>query len=44
MSHQDRITYKINDNFHDVIYTKNILKSLDKKIIELKSDKKIVYI
>ena len=44
MSHQDRITYKINDNFHDVIYTKNILKSLDKKIIELKSDKKIVFI
>ena len=44
MSHQDRITYKINDNFHDVIYTKSILKSLNKKIIELKSDKKIVFI
>lgn len=44
MSNQNRIRYKINDNFHDVIYTKNILKSLDKKIIELQSDKKIVFI
>jgi len=44
MSHQDRIKYKINDNFHDIIYTKNILKSLNKKIIELHSDKKIVFI
>ena len=44
MSHQDKIKYKINDNFHDIIYTKNILKSLDKKIIELHSDKKIVFI
>ena len=44
MIRPDKIRYKINDNFHDVIYTKNILKSLDQKIIELQSDKKIVFI
>jgi len=44
MSRPDKIRYKINDNFHEVIYTKNILKSLDQKIIELQSDKKIVFI
>jgi 3-dehydroquinate synthetase len=44
MNRQDRIVYKINDNFHDIIYTKNILKSLDRRINELNSDKKIVFI
>jgi len=44
MIRPDKIRYKINDNFHDVIYTKNILKSLNQKIIELQSDKKIVFI
>jgi 3-dehydroquinate synthase len=44
MISQDRIVYKINDNVHDIVYTKNILKSLDKKITELQSDKKIVFI
>ncbi len=44
MGHQESIKYKINDNYHDIIYTKNILKSLDYKISELKSDKKIVFI
>ena len=44
MISQDRIVYKINDNIHDIVFTKNILKSLDKKITELQSDKKIVFI
>ena len=44
MSLQDKIVYKINDNFHDIIYTRNILKSLDRRINELNSDKKIVFI
>lgn len=44
MKHQDRIEYKINDNFHDIIYTKNILNSLNEKITQLSSDKKIVFI
>ena len=35
MVSKNRIAYKINDNFHDIIYTKNILKSLDAKIHEL---------
>ncbi len=44
MVSKNRIAYKINDNFHDIIYTKNILKSLDAKIHELESDRKIVFI
>ena len=44
MTHQNRIVYKINKNIHDVIYTKNIVRSLEKKIIDLKSDKKIIFL
>jgi len=44
MIYQDRIEYKVNDNYHDIIYTKNILRSLNDKITELNSDKKIVFI
>ena len=44
MVSKNRIAYKINDNFHDIVYTKNILKSLDAKIHELESDRKIVFI
>ena len=44
MVSKNRIAYKINDNFHDIIYTKNILKSLDAKIHELERDRKIVFI
>jgi 3-dehydroquinate synthetase len=44
MTHQNRIVYKINKNIHDVIYTKNIVHSLEKKIIDLKSDKKIIFL
>ena len=43
MNYQNRIVYKINKNIHDIIYTKNIVKSLDRKIIDLKSDKKIIF-
>ena len=44
MNYQNRIVYKINKNIHDIIYTKNIVKSLDRKIIDLKSDKKIIFL
>ena len=44
MNHQNRIVYKINKNIHDVIYTKNIVHSLEKKITDLKSDKKIIFL
>lgn len=44
MNNRDRIIYKINKNVHDIIYTKNIVKSLEKKITDLKSDKKIIFI
>ena len=44
MTRQNRIVYKINKNIHDVIYTKNIVRSLEKKIIDLKSDKKIIFL
>ncbi len=44
MTHQNRIVYKINKNIHDVIYTKNIVHSLEKKITDLKSDKKIIFL
>lgn len=44
MKSQDRIEYKVNDNLHDIIYTKNILSSLNEKITQLSSDKKIVFI
>ena len=44
MKSQDRIEYKVNDNLHDIIYTKNILSSLNEKITQLNSDKKIVFI
>ena len=44
MNDRNRIIYKINKNIHDIIYTKNIVKSLEKKITELKSDKKIIFI
>ena len=44
MNDPNRITYKINKNIYDIIYTKNIVKSLEKKITELKSDKKIILI
>jgi 3-dehydroquinate synthase len=44
MKRQDRIEYKVNDNLHDIIYTKNILSSLNEKITQLNSDKKIVFI
>ena len=44
MNDRNRIIYKINKNIHDIIYTKNIVKSLEKKITELKSDKKIIFL
>ena len=44
MNNQNRIVYKINENTHDVVYTKNIIQSLDKKIIDLNSDKKVMFI
>jgi 3-dehydroquinate synthetase len=44
MIHKNRIIYKINDKYHDIVYTKNIVNSLEKKIIELKSDKKIIFL
>ena len=44
MKSQNRIEYKVNDNLHDIIYTKNILSSLNEKITQLSSDKKIVFI
>ena len=44
MNDPNRIIYKINKNVHDIIYTKNIVKSLEKKITDLKSDKKIIFI
>ena len=43
MNNRNRIIYKINKNVHDIIYTKNIVKSLEKKITDLKSDKKIIF-
>ena len=44
MIHQNRIVYEINKNIHDIIYTKNIVQSLEKKITDLKSDKKIIFL
>ena len=44
MNDRNRIIYKINKNIHDIIYTKNIVKSLEKKITDLKSDKKIIFL
>ena len=44
MNYQNRIIYKVNKNIHDIIYTKNIVSSLEKKISDLKSDKKIIFL
>ena len=33
MALTDRIVYKVNENFHDIVYTKNILKSLLEALI-----------
>lgn len=44
MKYQNRIVYKVNKNIHDIIYTKNIVSSLEKKISDLKSDRKIVFL
>jgi 3-dehydroquinate synthetase len=44
MNTAQNINYKINNNKYDIIYTKNIPKTIEKKINELQSDKKIVFI
>ena len=44
MNTAQNINYKINNNKYDIIYTKNIPKTIEKKINQLQSDKKIVFI
>ena len=44
MNNQSKIVYKINKNIHDVVYTKSIIGTLEKKLNELKSDKKIIFL